>query len=229
MEDKKQCTKCGENKKLEEYSFRKDTKKYRNYCKTCHAAYRAEYYQQNSEKIKARVTEYYKQNPEKIAACKAEYYKQNAEKIAEYRKQNAEKIAEYRKQNAEKIVKRTVNYIRERRATDPLFKTRHYISNLIRNSIRAGGFSKSTKTANTLGCTFEEFKTHIEAQFKPGMSWDNAGEWEYDHIIPLATATTEEEIIKLNHYSNFQPLWAKENRSKGSLHNGKRHRRPSKC
>jgi hypothetical protein len=47
------------------------------------------------------------------------------------------------------------------------------------------------------------------------MTLENHGEWHLDHIIPLASATTEEEIIKLNHYTNFQPLWAEENLSKG--------------
>ena len=48
------------------------------------------------------------------------------------------------------------------------------------------------------------------------MSWDNRIEWHLDHIIPISLATTEEEIIKLNHYTNFQPLWAEENIRKGN-------------
>ena len=43
------------------------------------------------------------------------------------------------------------------------------------------------------------------------MSWDNYGIWEIDHIIPLATATTKESVLILNHYTNLQPLWAKDN------------------
>ena len=46
------------------------------------------------------------------------------------------------------------------------------------------------------------------------MSWDNHGEWHLDHIIPMASATNEKEVIKLNHYTNFQPLWAEENLQK---------------
>jgi hypothetical protein len=60
----------------------------------------------------------------------------------------------------------------------------------------------------------KEFILHIESKLKNGMSLDNHGKWHLDHIIPLATAKTVEEIIKLNHYTNFQPLWAEENLSK---------------
>ena len=56
---------------------------------------------------------------------------------------------------------------------------------------------------------------HIESQFEPWMTWDNHGEWHIDHIIPLASATTKEEIKKLCHYTNLQPLLAEENLSKG--------------
>jgi hypothetical protein len=48
------------------------------------------------------------------------------------------------------------------------------------------------------------------------MNWSNRNLWHIDHIIPLASAKTEEEMIKLCHYTNLQPLWAIENMSKGS-------------
>ena len=66
-----------------------------------------------------------------------------------------------------------------------------------------------------LGCSYEEVREHLSKQFTEGMSWDNYGEWHIDHIIPLASATTEEEVLKLYHYTNLQPLWAKDNLSKG--------------
>jgi len=47
------------------------------------------------------------------------------------------------------------------------------------------------------------------------MTLDNQGKWHLDHIIPLATTKTEKDVIRLNHYTNFQPLWAKDNLSKG--------------
>ena len=56
----------------------------------------------------------------------------------------------------------------------------------------------------------------MESQFKDGMLWDNMGEWEIDHIIPLSTAQTEDELKKLSHYTNLQPLWAGPNRTKSN-------------
>ena len=77
-------------------------------------------------------------------------------------------------------------------------------------------FSKKNKTENILGCTYQEFFTHIESQFLNGMSWENRSKWEIDHIIPLAKAKTEEEILRLNHHTNLRPLWTSDNRKKGS-------------
>ena len=48
------------------------------------------------------------------------------------------------------------------------------------------------------------------------MSWDNHGEWHIDHITPISYAKTEEDVLKLNHFSNFQPLWEFDNLSKGN-------------
>ena len=66
-----------------------------------------------------------------------------------------------------------------------------------------------------LGADYETAFNHIESRFKDGMTWDNQGEWHIDHIVPLASATTEEELIKLCHYTNLQPLWAEDNLKKG--------------
>ena len=71
-----------------------------------------------------------------------------------------------------------------------------------------------------MGCSFEEFKIYLESKFESWMTWDNKGlyngdldyGWDIDHIIPISTAKTEEELIKLNHYSNLQPLCSKTNR-----------------
>ena len=78
------------------------------------------------------------------------------------------------------------------------------------------GYTKRSKTFDILGVDFDTFKKHIERQFTKGMTWNNHGEWHYDHIIPISSAKTEEEVIKLNHYTNFQPLWAEDNLRKSN-------------
>jgi uncharacterized protein YlaI len=95
-------------------------------------------------------------------------------------------------------------------------KLTNKIRNLIYDGVKRGGWKKTTKTETILGCNFEYFKHHIEEQFQPGMSWDNHGEWHFDHIIPVSSAKCEEEVIRLNHYINFQPLWAVDNLKKGA-------------
>ena len=85
----------------------------------------------------------------------------------------------------------------------------------VRKSFKRKGYIKNTNTYNILGESWEFVKQHMESLFKEGMTWDNYGEWEIDHVIPLSSVKTEEEIIKLCHYSNLQPLWKMDNRLKG--------------
>lgn len=75
---------------------------------------------------------------------------------------------------------------------------------------------KRYKTEEILGCTLEELVSHLESQFTEGMTWENRGlkGWHIDHIIPISSAKTEEEVYKLSHYTNLQPLWAKDNLEK---------------
>lgn len=104
--------------------------------------------------------------------------------------------------------------IRERERRDPVLKFKHNVRNLIGGSFKRIGFVKSMSTEKLLGCTLQNFQLYISSKFKEGMTLENHGKWHLDHIIPLAIAKTEEEVIKLCHYTNFQPLWAKENREK---------------
>jgi hypothetical protein len=86
----------------------------------------------------------------------------------------------------------------------------------LRVFLKSKNLTKKNKTFEVIGCTPKELKEHLENQFTDGMSWDKMGkEIHIDHIIPLSSAKTEEEIYKLCHYKNLQPLWAIDNMKKG--------------
>jgi hypothetical protein len=84
------------------------------------------------------------------------------------------------------------------------------------------GSGKPARTQSLLGCSFDEFKIHIENTFDIGMTWENRHLWHVDHIIPLASARNPKEIMRLFHYSNLRALWATENLQKGSFNQKKK-------
>lgn len=113
---------------------------------------------------------------------------------------------------------------KERKKKDNLYKlTVDLRSKLLKYFNKLDVKSEKRRNFDIMGCTFEEFKNHIESQFESWMNWDNRGDvcevlrpncsWDLDHIIPLSTAKTEEELYLLNHWSNFQPLCSFKNRN----------------
>ena len=163
------------------------------------------HYQENKETIIKKQKEYQLKNKEKINQYQEKYRLNNKDKLKKYRK-------EYRLNNKDKRNKHSI-YIK---LINPLYKLRCNIASLIFTSIKKQGYSKKSKTFEILGCTFEEFKVHLEKQFTKGMNWENQGKWHLDHIYPVSLAKDEEELIRLNHYTNFQPLWAEDNLKKGN-------------
>jgi len=106
-------------------------------------------------------------------------------------------------------VKRHERYLKRKK--DPIKKMAIRIRSCIASAFRYKGFKKNSKSTQILGCTYDELKNHIEKQFTKGMSWDRLSEIHIDHIIPLATAKTIEDVIALNHFTNLRPMWAKDN------------------
>jgi hypothetical protein len=148
------------------------------------------------------------------------YREKNKEKISEYRKKrreadpekSREECRKYYNSNKEKFLERRRNKLK----TDIGFKMRTNLCRRINHSIKKGFKSKST--LELLGCSVDYLKTHLESQFKEGMSWDNYGHrgWHIDHIRPCASfdLTDPEQQKECFHYSNLQPLWHQDNFSK---------------
>lgn len=129
---------------------------------------------------------------------------------------NAERRA-YVARNRAQVTNRQNEWAKKKLRSDPMFALKKRIRSLIGNAFASVGSSKNQETQAILGCTFEEFKAHIERQFLPGMSWERMGrEIHIDHIVPLATATCEQDVIALNHFTNLRPMWATDNISKGA-------------
>ena len=105
-------------------------------------------------------------------------------------------------------------YNKKRMRENPLAKLSCILRTAIWKSIKQASFSKKSKTEKILGCSFLDLQVHLQNKFVNGMNWNNHGKWHIDHIIPLSLAKTEEDIIKLNHYTNLQPLWAIDNLKK---------------
>ena len=183
-----------------------------------------QHYQTNKEEILERHKQWNQANKEYRAEKAKQYYQANKEEIDEKRKQryqaNKEAVAEqgkkYREANKEAVKKQNRRYARGRRAKDPLFRLTQNIRSLIRHALSNGGYSKKSRTHEILGCSFEEYQQHIEAQFTDGMSWERMSEIHIDHRLPVSAATTEAEMLVLNHHRNLQPLWKSDNLAKGS-------------
>lgn len=129
-----------------------------------------------------------------------------------YREYMKKYLKEYYSKNKEK--RKMDNLIKSQ--TDPVFKMKNFVRKKISCAVKRNGKYKCKSFEELIGCSYSTFAEYLKSKFKDGMSFDNYGKWQIDHIIPLVTANTVEDVIKLCHYTNLQPLWAEENMEKGS-------------
>lgn len=234
------CRICGIEKPLSE--FNRNGKYYRTNCIECKKKYEKEQYIKNRDKVLARCKihdqlhseerkEYRIKNKQHIHEKNVQYYIENQDKIKEYRKVHYEEISqaqkEYREKNKELILKLRKEYYqknphyhrdydKKRMQYDNLYKFKKIARNMIKMSFNRKGLRKSEKTCDIVGCDYIFLQDYLLNTYKEiyGEWWDGVEAVHIDHIIPLSTATTEEEIIKLCHYTNLQLLKAKDNLDK---------------
>jgi hypothetical protein len=136
-------------------------------------------------------------------SCFSEYAKKNIQRMSEYQKV-------YKKVNRNSLLNRRRSYEAERNK-DPKFKVLKNLRTYNSIVVKKKGMIKSRKALDYIGCSINELLNHLECQFIKCMSWDNYGVWEIDHIIPISIADSVEDVYKLNHYTNLQPLWKSDN------------------
>jgi hypothetical protein len=185
----KVCPGCHIEKPTEAFSFCKGQRDGMGYyCKSCASLKNAQYREKNGEKLRLHM---------------AEWYQNNKEVWVQYNKTNRQKINKQ---------------VQIRRKEDLNFRTATNLRIRVSSSVKRG--TKNGSAVRDLGCTIPEFIVYIESKFRPGMTWENYGVhgWHYDHITPLSwfDLTNREQCLTAFHYTNYQPLWAKDNQCKSA-------------
>lgn len=128
-----------------------------------------------------------------------------------------ERQVNYQRNNKVEVKKRRNLRVKKKYDNDSIYKIKALLRNRMKIFFKTKNVNINKKIFEIVGCTPNELKIHIESQFKEGMCWENHKQdgWHIDHIIPLSSAETEEEINGLCHFTNLQPLWSTENYKKG--------------
>jgi hypothetical protein len=199
---KKVCNICHIEKDLVEFNKCKNNNDgVLNYCKIC-----------NNEKRRKRTAK----NKDSLNAWKRNYLKNNPEQ----REKHLKRLKIYNEKNIKKHRQNAILLEKKRLKTDKVFLIRKNIKQSIKHAFRKKDVKCKEKMQSILGCTYKEFKQYLESKFEAWMNWENYGKfngelnygWDIDHIIPVSSAKTEEEIVRLNHFTNFQPLCSRVNR-----------------
>ena len=204
------CLNCREEKEL--INFTKDSSKkdkLNNYCKICNKARKDKWDSENKERTREYGIKYNKEkrviDKESMKEYKRQYFKTN------------KKIIDIKRREKYTSNKDIINIKRSENIPKRLNNT---IGGLIRQYLKKNNFNKKSRTYQIINCSTIELKEYLESKFESWMTWENYGKyngklnygWDIDHIIPMSSANTEDEIYKLNHYTNLQPLCSKINR-----------------
>jgi hypothetical protein len=184
--------------------IKEQNKKYREANREKTKAYHKEWRDKHREQLNEKQRERYKENPDAFKERKARYVEAHLEDVKKSRK----------RYNEENRQKRT-DYERTKRQTDPVYRFRTSFMCLISQYLRKRGYKGGKGVWEIVGCDFETFLQYIKSQFSEGMCLENYGHsgecWNIDHIIPISTAKNDDDLERLNHYTNLRPMWAHEN------------------
>lgn len=148
---------------------------------------------------------------EQCKECRKKYEKK-------WRQDNKDYMSEYNRAYGQAHREEITKHEQKRLKADVCFKIRKNLRIRLWNAIKNN--QKGGSAVKHLGCSVQFLKRHLEERFLPGMSWENYGlyGWHIDHIKPLSSFDLSdlEQIKVACHYTNLQPLWAKDNISKGN-------------
>lgn len=177
-----------------------------------------------TDEYKKKAHERYLKNKEKLLAYSKTYYEAHKTQMAEYSKkyrtENADKIREKKSLYARTspvAKKQRYEYKKRRTERDPVFALKERARKTIADSFLRRGYKKNSKSQEIIGCDWPTFTKHLFKTWEKRYGTVYAGEdYHIDHIIPLSEAKTEEEVIKLCHYTNLQLLKPSDNLSKSN-------------
>lgn len=177
------------------------------------------YEETHQDVIRARKKRYYENNKQRIIEKNAEYKKANIERshawAKAYRERHKEQIADYHRRYREKNREMLREKALSRLHNDPLHKMKERTRNMVRYALEDRGHKKTSSTKTILGCDLDLFCDYMFHTWEEryGKPW-NGEAFHIDHIIPLATAKTKADVIRLCHYSNLQMLTPEDNMAK---------------
>jgi len=205
----KKCCKCKLSLEITNFGKLKSSPDGLRYdCNICRKKYR----EQNKKQIQEKQKSYYKTNKDILLEKNKQYRLDNNEKINSQRKEyrNREEIKEHIKQKNKEYLPIKKEKIKEKRKNNLNFQ----VSEIIRSKVHKMLKGINTSYQELIGCDIEHLKRWIEYRFDEQMTWDNLGKyWHIDHILPINkfnfTNKNEQQICF--HWTNLQPLNAKEN------------------
>lgn len=197
----KQCNKCLSVKHFDLFS--KDKTKQDGYCTICKDCVR-----ENRKK-------WYEKNKGKVLEYQKVYESNNRDKINETKRKWLAK-------NRDELLKKRRERHADRYVSDVTYSINHKARSMLRRVLKATDKPKDFCTFEKIGYTANDLVKRMEVQFKDGMNWDNFGEWEIDHKIPISLMVKKGEFRPeiINALSNLQPMWREQNRSKGARYIG---------
>ena len=210
--EKKLCKKCGIEKVLCEFRMKKDKNgKYYlySYCKNCEKEYMKDKRKKYDKKYREKNKEIIKQKNKKRYNDYYEKYKDYHKKyMITWKQNNKDKLKKYYKNDYNKRMSNGISHMKE------------IIRKEVTRSFRVKSKKKNNHTIEIIGCDIEFLTNYListyEKNYNEKWNWEYLSKVHVDHIIPLKTAKTENDIIRLNHYTNLQLLKVEDNLHKGA-------------